>query len=310
MWIPITLVAALCQILRTSEQHRLRPHLSVGQAGYARFVFAWPIATMLLIGRAATAWGAADSRPQIDAEFALTVTGAGISQIVGTVALLLAFRRRDFAVGTVYVKSEVAIVALASGLLLTEWPTALGWIGVGVVTAGIIVLALSSQAPIGQAATPTGADEGTSTSRTIDRAIGYGLGAAIGFALAAVGIRASANAISGVGAFDRALITLWSMLGVQVVINGLWLRFTGERIGELLRQWRQCLGVGVLSMAGSVGWAWAIALEGPTKVRTLGQVELIFAFIIGVMVHRERYVRREYVATAVVGGGIIAIVLS
>src|SRR5829696_5556279 len=46
--------------------------------------------------------------------------GAGAASHAGTVALLHSFRMRDFAVGTVYSKTEVIQVALLSAVLLGE----------------------------------------------------------------------------------------------------------------------------------------------------------------------------------------------
>ena len=37
------------------------------------------------------------------------------------------------------------------------------------------------------------------------------------------------------------------------------------------------LPVGLFSLLGSIGWAWAFTLESAAKVRTLGQVELTVA---------------------------------
>ena len=51
------------------------------------------------------------------------------AQILGTVALLRAFDLRDFAIGTVYAKTEVIIVALVSAVALSEPLLPLGWIG-------------------------------------------------------------------------------------------------------------------------------------------------------------------------------------
>ena len=54
--------------------------------------------------------------------FVPVVVGAGIAQTAGTLCLLQSFRVRDFAVGTVYAKGEVILVAVASALLIGEPP--------------------------------------------------------------------------------------------------------------------------------------------------------------------------------------------
>jgi drug/metabolite transporter (DMT)-like permease len=296
MWIIITLFAATFQILRTSEQHRLRSALSVGEAGSVRYLYALPLAVIALAVRS-TSWSAF---PDVPLHFIPIVLGAGVGQILGTLCLLQSFRVRDFAIGTVYAKGEVVLVAIASAVLINERPSALGWIGVFVVFAGIVWLA-SARLPR--------ADEIVTSA--FDPAALLGIAAGGLFALTSVGIRSASESIRGGGNFDHALITLTAMLAGQVVVNGVGLvAVPGESIVRVGRAWRTATPVGLLSLAGSACWAWAIAIEGPTKVRTLGQVELILAFVIGVTVHHERHRLPEYLASALILAGIVAIVVS
>ena len=138
MWIPITLVAATFQILRTSRQHQLRGQLSTAAAGFVRYLYGAPLAVALSL----VLFGALGRDvPAVPARFWLIVTLAGVAQIVATVALLRAFRMRDFAVGTVYSKSEVILVAIAATIGLGEPLRPLGWIGVVLVTGGVAWLA-------------------------------------------------------------------------------------------------------------------------------------------------------------------------
>ncbi len=101
------------------------------------------------------------------------------------------------------------------------------------------------------------------------------------------------------------------MLATQVAINGIGLvAAPGESFVRVAGAWRSAIPVGVLSLGGSACWAWAIAIEGPTKVRTLGQIELVLAFVVGVAVHHERHRIREYLAAGLILAGILAIVIS
>ena len=104
LWIPITLAAATFQILRTSRQHELRTALTPGAAGFVRYLYGAPFAWAL-----AAAWFLAlpHDVPEIPGRFWPLVTAAGVAQIIATVALLRAFRARDFAVGTIEVSSTL-----------------------------------------------------------------------------------------------------------------------------------------------------------------------------------------------------------
>ena len=67
--------------------------------------------------------------------------------------------------------------------------------------------------------------------------------------------------------------------------------------------------VGVFSLLGSIGWAWAFTLESAAKVRTLGQVELIVAFAIAHVTLGERHTRADYAASATVLLGVVIVTL-
>ena len=293
MWIAITLAAACFQIARTSEQHRLREVLSVAEAGYVRFVYAFPIAAAL----SSTWFISQGSAPQPTITFWLWVFVAGVSQIAATMALLHSFRLRDFAVGTIYSKTEVLFVSAASVVLLGESIGWLGWIGAVICLAG--VASLASRGAIGSI-----------LSAGLDPAAWYGTAAALGFALAAVGIRGASSGLEG-STLDRAALTLTAMLGIQTVVQGVAIvRSPTSSLRRVATAWRQASRVALLSLMGSAAWALALSLENAAKVRTLGQVEIVLAFAIGIAVHGETHHRKEYLAGAATITGIVLIVVS
>lgn len=292
MWVPITLAAATFQILRTSRQHQLRAQLSTSAAGFVRYLYGAPLALVLsgvvfgVLGR---------DVPSVPWRFWPVVTLAGVAQIVATIALLRAFKMRDFAVGTVYSKAEVILVAVASTVGLGEPLRPLGWLGVALVTVGVAVLA--SRGSLRRL-----------LARAGDPAALMGLVAGGLFAVAAVGIRGASTSLGEAPAFDRALLTLTAMLVIQTLVNGAaFLVVDRAEIARTVQAWRPALLVGVFSLGGSIGWAWAMTLENAAKVRTLGQVELLIAFAIAHVTLGERHRRSEYVAAAVVLVGVAAV---
>jgi len=89
------------------------------------------------------------------------------------------------------------------------------------------------------------------------------------------------------------------------MINLVWFLVTDrDEITRTLRAWRPALWVGVFSLLGSIGWAWAFTLESAAKVRTLGQVELIIAFAIAHVTLHERHTRADRLASATVLVGV------
>ncbi|MEO1055473.1 MAG: EamA family transporter [Actinomycetota bacterium] len=295
MWVPITLAAATFQILRTSQQHRLRDTLSTAAATYVRFVYGAPLA----IAAALVVFGVVGRPlPTVPLSFWLVITIAGVAQIVGTVALLASFKVRDFAVGTVYSKGEVLIVAALGGLGVGSALAAWGWVGALLVTIGVVVLASEG-------------DVRALAQRAGDPAALLGIAAGGLFGIAAIGIGDAADRLGNAPTFDRAVVALTALLVVQAALNTLWfVVINPHELVAVARAWRPSILIGALSMVGSLSWAWAFTLTGAAKVRTLGQVELVIAFAIAHFVLRERHTRIEYVASGLVllGAVIVAAV--
>jgi drug/metabolite transporter (DMT)-like permease len=294
VWVPITLAAATFQVLRTSRQHQLRSVLSVNGAGFVRYAYGFPLAVAVAF---VTFGVAGQDVPAVPARFWPIVAGAGIAQIIGTVALLRAFDLRDFAIGTVYAKTEVIQVAIVSALLLGEPLAPLGWLAAAVCMIGVAWLAAPQRLldVLGRAGDPAAL---------------MGVAAGAGFAIAAVGIRAAATSLDG-STWTRALLTLTVMLGIQTAINGAQLAATDRsELRRVATEWRPALPVGVLSLCGSIGWATAVTLASAAKVRTLGQVELLIAFAISAWVLHERHTRPEYLASALVLIGVVGVVVA
>ena len=291
MWVPITLAAATFQILRTSRQHELRGVLSTTAASYVRFLYGAPIAAVasivlfVIVGR---------DVPSVPGEFWPIIAASGVGQILGTVALLASFKVRDFAVGTVYSKSEVLILAgLGAVGLGTALETA-GWIGAILVTIGVVSLATHGSI--------------RDLLNAADPAALLGLVAGGLFGLTAIGIGEAADRLGGGSTFDRAMLTLTVMLVIQALVNTAWFAATNPvEIASTVRAWRPAVAVGVLSMCGSLGWAWAFTLESAAKVRTLGQIELVIAFVVARFVLHERHSRADYIGSALVLVGVVLV---
>jgi drug/metabolite transporter (DMT)-like permease len=292
MWIIITLGAATFQILRTSRQHELRSVLSTTAAGFVRYAYGAPLAMVLslvvfvVLGR---------DLPEVPGRFWPYLAIGAVAQIIGTVALLQSFKVRDFAIGTVYSKSEVLVVAALGAVGFETALRPLGWVGAVLVTIGVAWLA----------------SKGSLTSllrRAGDPAALLGLLAGAAFAAASLGIRAASRALTDAPAFDRAVLTLTALLILQTALNVGWFLATEPaQLARTAKAWRPALSVGLFSLLGSIGWAWAFTLESAAKVRTLGQVELIIAFAIARLTLGERHARADYVASALVLSGVVLV---
>lgn len=287
MWIPVTLFAAALQTSRTALQHRLRALLSVSGAGFVRYVYGAPIAGAAVL----IAWLSGVGWPTVHGHFWPAILAGGVAQIVGTVCLIRAFDARDYAVGTVFSKTEVVQVAVFSLLILGEPLRWGGWVGAAVCMAGVAMLATKGQR--------------LTWSAVRHPAALYGLAAGGLLGLAAISIRSATKSLEGGPVVVKAVLSLAVMNTMQTVIHGGYLvwREPGQ-VRLSFVHWRSSAVVGVLSVFGSAGWALALALENAAKVRTVGQVELLFTFAVSRWWFHDRHARVEYVASALVAAGV------
>src|SRR5215471_4863341 len=192
LWIPITVSAALFQCWRTAMQQKLRHLLSVNGAGFVRFLYGAPTALVLFIAALLTT---GLPIPMPTPAFVLSCAAGGLTQIVATNLLIMAFRFRNFAVGTAYSKTETAQSAVVALIVLGEVLRPLAWLGIGVGLAGVMTLSLAGP----------GMKPGELLRATVQPAALTGLGAGFVFALTAVFIKLANQALSGPSLFVRAL---------------------------------------------------------------------------------------------------------
>tara|TARA_B100001758_G_scaffold68253_1_gene57203 strand:+ start:819 stop:1724 length:906 start_codon:yes stop_codon:yes gene_type:complete len=292
IWIPVTLGATAAQVMRTARQHELRGHLSSFGAAYVRFLFAWPLA---LVSLALTRVLSPQSL-NVPFRFYLWIGAAAVVQITGTALLLQAFRARDFAIGTVYSKSEVILVAIGSAIFLNEPLRSTGWVGAVAVLMGVALLAATS----GISAALRGLG---------DRAAWFGVAAGLFFAFSAIGIRGASTSLTGASVWHQTSFTLFALLTFQMLIHGSLLSaFDRKQLIAIWRHRRTCFQVGFLSFAGTTGWIAAMTLASATKVRTLGQLEIVLAFAISLTRLKEHHHLRDYLGSALVLAGILLVV--
>jgi drug/metabolite transporter (DMT)-like permease len=124
------------------------------------------------------------------------------------------------------------------------------------------------------------------------------------FALAAVAFR------GGIGTLDAPFIpaattTLAMSLAVQTVLLSawLWLRQPDVLLG-VLRAWRPSLPAGFLGAFASEMWFLAFAIQSPSRVRTLGLVEILIAGIVSRRLFTQKLNLRDLAGMALVIIGI------
>jgi len=242
----------------------VREELSVNAAGLVRFLFGLPTALLLLaVYLAWRGWTIDLADPR---RLLLWASVGGLSQIIGTNLLLMAFHYRSYVVGTAYAKTEAIQGALLAWALLGEALHPLAWLGIAVVVAGVFTLSLGAQRLNPRAA----------LAMIAQPAALCGLGAAFAFAVTAICVKGSTLAVGGADPFLRALIALTVTLTLQVAMQGSYLLAREpEQLRRIFASWRTSGQVGLLAALGSACWFTGFATGPVALVRVVGQVEVL-----------------------------------
>ena len=296
LWIPITVVAALLQCVRTALQQKLKALLSTNGANFVRYFYGAPVSLAMLGAIVVT--GTALPMPGL--KFLLLISLAGLAQIVATSLLIYAFTLRNFTVGTAYSKTETVQTAIFATLLLAEPLSFWAWIGIGVSLFGVWVLSIRGDAK---------------GLRNIlfgwtQKSALVGIAAGGCFAVAAISIRAASLSLPEGDFVVRAILSLAVMNSLQVVMLGVWLAMRErDQLVRVILTWRSSAIVGLLSVFGSACWALAMTLENAAHVRALGQIELVFTYIASRWLLKEDPLWGEILGSALVVAGVVLLLL-
>jgi drug/metabolite transporter (DMT)-like permease len=293
LWVPITIVAALLQNLRTALQQQLTSVLDATEASYVRFCYAVPFAWMYL---AVLIW-VGFRPPELSWDFGGHVLIGAVCQILGTVALIRSFQTRNFAVGTAYSKTETVQAALFAAVIMGESMNPVALTGILVSLLGVVLLS-----------TP----EGWRALLHLGPgpALWYGVGAGAGFGISAVLYRGAALSLPTGDFLVRASITLVAATTIQTVGMGVYLFLRNRNSLRLVGQvWKRGVWVGLAGMLASAGWFTAMTLERAAYVRALGQVELLFALFVTLVIFREKVHMSELLGAAGVIFGLVLLLI-
>ena len=298
LWIPITIAAAFMQNLRSALQKHLKAKLSTGGATYVRFLYALPFAILYCWALNAF-WGFDYPQANNTSLFLLYCLLGGLSQIIFTFLLLYLFSFKNFAVGTIYSKTELVQVALLGLILLGDTLTLPAIFAIALSLIGVMALSLAE----------TKLSARSLFASLTERAtlIGLSCGAFLGSSV--VFYRGAALSLGDSPAIMRAAFALAVSLVLQTIIMTLYLRFREPgQISAVIRNWPPALMVGIAAVLASVFWFTAFALQNAAYVRALGQIELVFTFLVSVIIFKEKTNRLEFIGIILIITAILILI--
>ncbi len=302
LWIPITILAAFCQNLRSAVQKHLKGVLSNSGATFSRFGYGFPFLVAYVL---ALHYGAGMEWPEPNATFVIFGLLGGVTQIGATFCLVWLFSFRDFAVGTTYSKTETVQAALFGLVILGD--------GIGLAAAVAIFISLIGVMLLSTAKSEL--DWRRLWLGWTEKTALIGIFSGTLFGISAVSFRAASLSLGGLdsgegpGFLMQAGFTLAFVILAQTVGMALWMTWREPgQLAAVLRSWRWASLAGFAGALSSIGWFTAMTLQNVAYVRALGQIELVFTFAAGIFIFKERSTRVEVIGILLVVAGILILI--
>lgn len=300
-WIAMTIAAAFVQNIRSGLQKHLRGRMGTAGATFVRFGFGLPVAFVLL---GVCLWATQSRLPPINAMFLAWGTIGALAQIAGQVLLVIMFTRRNFVVGSAYVRTEPVQAVVLGLVFLSETVSALVLLAIAISVSGVIMLSTARS----QATGPWRPRD--ALAALISPTAGIGLASGAMFGLAAVSFRAASLSLGEPNVLVQAGTTLCFAITLQTLLMLGWMLFRDR--AELVRiadAWRPGMLTGLAGAVASFGWFAAMTWQQAGIVKALAQIEMLFAYATTVLIFREDINQREVLGCALVASGVIVLVL-
>ena len=308
-WILLGMAAGVFQALRVAGQKALSQsttadiQLSSWSAALARCLFGLPWAVLILVALLILC----AAPPKLSLTFWLWTAAAAGLQILATVQQTILLGKRNLAIGVVYVKTEVVLVAIVGSTpFFAQYLSGLQWMAILVSVIGVVVI---TRAKLGN----TGGSVWDLRSAWLGLS-GGALLAATSLTLREGGlvlIRDAAEVGVQVSPAVAGMTTLVGLLIIQcvAVITVMTLRDASE-FGRVTKRLRPMAYTGLLSALGSACWFVGYVLMSPALVKSVGQVEFFAAVILTFLMFKERPTRTEWVGMMFILASILMLLLS
>ena len=308
-WILLGMAAGVFQALRIAGQKALSQtmrsdvQLSSWSAALARCLFGLPWAVLILV--AIVLW--CDWPPVFSVPFWSWTLLAAVLQILATVQQTLLLGKRNLAIGVIYVKTEVVLVAIVGSTpFFAQYLTGVQWLAILISVIGVVVI---TRAKLGN----TGGSVWDLRSAWLGLS-GGALLAATSLALREGGLTLIRDAEAlgmTVSPAVAGMVTLVGLLVIQcVVVIAVMAWRDASEFRRVTRRLQPMAYTGLLSALGSACWFIGYVLMSPALVKSVGQVEFFAAVILTFLMFQERPTRTEWIGMAFVLVSILMLLLS
>ena len=293
LWIPITILAAFSQNLRSAFQKKLQGKLSGMGATYVRFSYGLPFVLIyfLLLSYNSNSI----LLTNLNFTFFTYCLLGGISQILATFLLLKMFLTNNFAVGTAYSKTEPIQAAFFSLIILNETISFIGLMGIIVGLIGVLIISYNRN---------------SFNYSFFNRSVLLGLLSGTLFGVSAVFFRGASHSLKTSDYVLSSSFTLLVVIFIQTLLVTIYLLSTDKKqLFLTLINWKESIIVGFFGALASLCWFYAMSIQNVAYVRALGQIELLFTICVSILYFKEKIYSNEVIGIIITLSGLYLILI-
>ncbi len=293
LWALLAAIGALAQTTRNATAQSVASAISPSLNSWSRFAFCLPYAAL------ACAFVSVNGGwPDLPLDFFLYCGVTAVTQLLGNVALVIAFRSGSFGESIVFHKLEVVLTAIAGAAFFAEAPSTIGAVGITICAIGVIAINLAR------------GGEGTPFLRAFQfgRAGSFALLCAVLLVFASFALKLANQSVRlanpEASFFDGAVHTLFHTTWIEVVLLSVWIALREPASFRDVRQhWRRMVVIGSAGFTASLCWFWAFSITIVAYAKAVGQIEALLAVALGIRLMGERELLRQLpgIALTVVG---------
>ena len=297
LWIPITLLAAASQTIRTAIQRQMKGALGDYGASAIRFIYAVPFAWLWFV---VVMVNSGESFLLPGSSFFLWAAVGGLAQILFTVFLVKLFSYKNFLVGVAFSKTEVLIAALLEAAIFSA--------AIGLQFGVAILLGICAVVLLSFKGSSISLESLMLSLRSVSTFVGLLCGSTL--AISVIGFRIAINNLPEADFLVRA--TTAAAIAVLGQAIGMIIYLFIYRRPELIavfRLWKVGIAAGFFAAIATAAWFSAFAIHRAAPVRAVGQAELLFTILITIFIFRQKITRIEFAGTLLLVGSIMLVIL-
>jgi drug/metabolite transporter (DMT)-like permease len=297
LWIPITIIAAFMQNLRTSIQKTLTSSIGTTGAVFVRFGFGMPFALLLL---AVLYFYMGYTFPSLSYRFLNWVCVAAIIQISASLLLISLFVLKNYTIAQAYAHTEPMMAVLFGFVFLDDRVNLNAAVSIMICVLGVMLIA------VGRTSLSIKALLTSLSQKTVI----MGLVAGMGFALSAVCYRGASLALGGSNFVMQGTVTLVFALCFQTFLMLIYMKIKRpKQLARIGKVWKPALLVGLFGSSASLGWFCAMTLQNAALVKAVAQIEMVFIFASSVFYFKEHITKLEVMGSLLIVLSIVLFVI-